>query len=44
MGLVEMDRIADMVDRALTATTDGERQKVKADVRALADAFPLYGA
>jgi len=44
MGLVEMDRIADLVDRALTATTDGERQKVKADVRALADAFPLYGA
>jgi len=44
MGLAEMDRIADLVDRALTATGDGDRQRVKAEVRALADAFPLYSA
>jgi glycine hydroxymethyltransferase len=42
MGLVEMDRIAELVDRALTATGEGAREKVRADVRALADAFPLY--
>jgi glycine hydroxymethyltransferase len=43
MGLDEMDAIGDLIARALEAREDeSELARVKADVVALADAFPLY--
>jgi glycine hydroxymethyltransferase len=39
----EMDRIADIIHQALTASDDGERrQELRRQVLALCDAFPLY--
>jgi glycine hydroxymethyltransferase len=42
-GVVEMDRVAELVDTVLTKRDDATVAKVKKEVRELADAFPLYG-
>jgi len=42
-GVVEMDRVADLLDTVLTKRDDATVAKVKKEVRELADAFPLYG-
>jgi glycine hydroxymethyltransferase len=42
MGEAEMDRIAELIDRALTRPTDENLDRVKADVEGLAAGFPLY--
>ena len=42
-GVVEMDRVADLIDTVLTKRDDATVAKVKEEVRELADAFPLYG-
>ena len=41
-GVVEMDRVAGLIDTVLTKRDDATVAKVKKDVRELADAFPLY--
>jgi len=42
-GVVEMDRVADLLDTVLTKRDDATVATVKKAVRELADAFPLYG-
>jgi glycine hydroxymethyltransferase len=42
-GVVEMDRVADLLDTVLTKRDDATVATVKKEVRELADAFPLYG-
>jgi glycine hydroxymethyltransferase len=43
MGIAEMQRIAALIDRVLQAPDDADAlAAVRADVKALADAFPLY--
>jgi glycine hydroxymethyltransferase len=42
-GVVEMDRVADLIDTVLTKRDDTTVANVKKEVRELADAFPLYG-
>jgi len=42
MGLPEMERIAGLIDRALTAPAAAALQAVRNDVRALTAHFPLY--
>jgi glycine/serine hydroxymethyltransferase len=43
MGLEEMDRIAELISRALrTPDDDSARRTVKAEVEALCRTFPLY--
>ena len=42
MGLTEMERIATLIDRALTRRDDAALTVVRRDVEALAGAFPLY--
>jgi glycine hydroxymethyltransferase len=44
MGVPEMVRIADLVDRALGAGDEAALAAVRGDVLALAAEFPLYGA
>ncbi len=44
MGLNEMERIAALIDRALTRRDDASLAGVRRDVEALAGAFPLYAA
>ncbi len=41
-GVVEMDRVADLIDTVLTKRDDTTVANVKQEVRELADAFPLY--
>jgi glycine hydroxymethyltransferase len=41
-GVVEMDRVADLIDTVLTKRDDATVANVKKEVRELADAFPLY--
>ena len=43
MGLAEMDRIAALIDRALTRADQASLEAVHREVQALAGAFPLYG-
>ncbi|HJQ65924.1 MAG TPA: serine hydroxymethyltransferase [Gemmatimonadales bacterium] len=38
----EMERVADLIDTALTGRDEASLSRVKDDVRALTDAFPLY--
>ena len=38
----EMERVADLIDTVLTGRDEASLSRVKDDVRALADAFPLY--
>ena len=42
-GVVEMDRVAGLIDTVLTKRDDTTVANVKKEVRELADAFPLYG-
>jgi glycine hydroxymethyltransferase len=42
MGEAEMERIAALIDRALTRPTDEELARVRRDVEVLAGEFPLY--
>ena len=42
-GVVEMDRVAGLIDTVLTKRDDATVASVKKEVRELADAFPLYG-
>ncbi len=42
MGVEEMTRVADLIDRALTAPDDATLDRVRDDVHALTAAFPLY--
>jgi glycine hydroxymethyltransferase len=42
-GVVEMDRVAGLIDTVLTKRDDATVANVKKEVRELADAFPLYG-
>jgi glycine hydroxymethyltransferase len=42
LGDAEMDHIAGLIDRVLTARDEATVGRVRADVRALAEAFPLY--
>jgi glycine hydroxymethyltransferase len=42
MGVAEMRRIADLIDRVMTHPDDATIAAVRGEVRALADAFPLY--
>ena len=45
MGITEMEQIATLIDRVLQAPEDTTvMAAVKADVKALADRFPLYGS
>jgi glycine/serine hydroxymethyltransferase len=44
MGRDEMQRIADLIDRALSATGPDALRAVRTEVRTLAEAFPLYPA
>lgn len=44
MGLTEMERIAGLIDRALTRRDETSLAAVKRDVEALAGAYPLYAA
>ncbi len=44
MGVPEMIRVADLVDRALGAADDAAMAAVRGEVLALAAEFPLYGA
>ena len=44
MGLNEMERIAALIDRALTRRDDASLAGVRRDVETLAGAFPLYAA
>ena len=43
MGVVEMERIASLIDRVLTAPDDATVATVRREVEELAAAFPLYG-
>jgi glycine hydroxymethyltransferase len=43
-GEGEMLKVADFIDTVLTAKDDATIARVKADVRALAEQFPLYAA
>ena len=43
MGVVEMKRIASLIDRVLTAPDDSTVATVRREVEELAAAFPLYG-
>ena len=43
MGVVEMERIASLIDRVLTAPDDSTVATVRREVEDLAAAFPLYG-
>ena len=43
MGVVEMERIASLIDRVLTARDDATVATVRREVEELAAAFPLYG-
>jgi glycine hydroxymethyltransferase len=42
MGVAEMDRIAELIDRTLTNPDEGTLSRVKAEVEDLTSAFPLY--
>jgi glycine hydroxymethyltransferase len=42
LGDAEMDHIAGLIDRVLTGRDEDTVARVRADVRALAEAFPLY--
>ena len=45
MGEGEMDRIAELIDRAITKSGDSDvLAKVRGEVKELAKAFPLYPA
>ncbi len=44
MGLTEMDVLAELIDRALTASDEVTVARIRADVVDLASAFPLYPA
>ncbi len=43
MGEPEMERIAELMDRVLTGDGDATVRRVRDDVLALSEAFPLYG-
>jgi glycine hydroxymethyltransferase len=42
MGEAEMDRIADLIDQALTHPSDDRLERIRRDVETLASGFPLY--
>ncbi len=42
MGVAEMDRVAELIDRALTHPEEASLLRVKAEVEDLTAAFPLY--
>jgi glycine hydroxymethyltransferase len=42
LGEAEMEQVAGLMDRVLTARDDGTVARVRAEVRALTEAFPLY--
>jgi glycine hydroxymethyltransferase len=42
LGEAEMEHVAGLMDRVLTARDDAMVDRVRADVRALSEAFPLY--
>jgi glycine hydroxymethyltransferase len=42
LGEAEMELVAGLMDRVLAARDDGTVARVRADVRALSEAFPLY--
>jgi glycine hydroxymethyltransferase len=42
LGATEMERIADLMDRVLAARDDATIERVRREVRALSEAFPLY--
>jgi glycine/serine hydroxymethyltransferase len=42
MGEAEMVIVADLIDRALSHPDDASLARVRKDVEALADGFPLY--
>jgi glycine hydroxymethyltransferase len=42
LGEAEMEHVAGLMDRVLTARDDATVDRVRADVRALSEAFPLY--
>jgi len=43
LGTSEMERIAELIDRVLTSDDDATVRRVRDDVLALSEAFPLYG-
>jgi glycine hydroxymethyltransferase len=44
MGIAEMRRVAELIDRALTRSDEANLSQVKAEVEELTSAFPLYQA
>ena len=42
MGVAEMRRIAELIDKALTHSDEGSLARVKAEVEDLTSTFPLY--
>src|ERR687896_687009 len=42
LGVAEMERVAELIDRALTHPDEDSLSRVKAEVEDLTDAFPLY--
>ena len=42
MGEAEMERIAELIDQALTSPTDDRLERIRAEVETLASGFPLY--
>jgi hypothetical protein len=42
MGVAEMRRVAELIDRALTNPDEATLSRIKAQVEELSSAFPLY--
>jgi glycine/serine hydroxymethyltransferase len=42
MGEAEMDRIAELIDQALTHPSDDRLERIRREVETLASGFPLY--